>query len=80
MLKKRNAVGLPVNVIILAVIALVVLIVVIAIFTSKTGESVGTLNKCESRGGECQASGEDCKGPKIPNICPTEGDVCCITI
>ncbi len=37
MLDKRNAQGLPVNIIIIAAIALVVLIVLVAIFTGRIG-------------------------------------------
>ncbi len=59
MLKKRDAQGLSINVIIIAVIALVVLIVLVAIFTDRLGifsRGVSELETCKGLGGECKVA------------------------
>jgi len=79
MLKKRNAQGLSINIMILAVIGLVVLFVVLFIFTKESNRSVNTLNSCEGRGGICKQS---CTGNEneIPYVkCPGNDD-CCISL
>ena len=47
-----------------AVIALVVMIILIVMFTGKTGALETGLLDCESKGGICDYSSEDCKDPK----------------
>lgn len=50
----KKAQGLPINVIIIAVIGLVILIVIIAIITNKTALFVkSTGGSCQDRGGTC---------------------------
>ncbi len=51
MLKKRNAQGLPITAIIIAVIGLIAVVVLIAVFTSKIawfGQGVENAQTCES--------------------------------
>ena len=80
MIEKRGQ-GLPINVIILAIIALVVLAVLIFIFTRNVNTFSGDTQRCSFRGGECKEKacdsntqqlieGTDCKAPK-PNCCLT---------
>ncbi|MBW2977137.1 hypothetical protein KY347_06870 [Candidatus Woesearchaeota archaeon] len=81
--KKKNAIELSINTIILAALALIVLVVLIAVFTGKSGDTVKILEDCGSRGGSCV--GEDrCNAVKIPNICQDtpEGtpQICCVEI
>ena len=81
MLKKRDAAELSINVIILAVIGLMVLVVIIAIFTKQSGRASSVFGECATQGGECQSENDDCNGPEIPDICPTnEKPVCCIPV
>lgn len=79
MIKKRDAQGLSIQVIILIAIGLIVLVILIAIFSNETGKTVGTLGSCLSRGGTCQSECGD--GREVPEIeCKEPLEVCCITI
>ena len=55
----KKAQGLPLNVIILAILGLIVLVVLAVIFTKQTG-NFSRASSCESRGGECIAQTGDC--------------------
>ena len=48
MLKKRNADGMSINVIVLAVISLIILVVLIAILTGRIGNFIGTVKESQS--------------------------------
>jgi len=83
MLKKRNAQGLSINVIIILVIGLVVLAVSIYIFTTQSGKAATSLDSCYTRGGDCKTNEVKCTGSEIRiyNVeCPNENPICCINI
>jgi hypothetical protein len=70
--------GMPLNVIIIAVICLLVLIVLIFIFTGKTGQFSKGVDTCASRGGVCQTSAETCNGPTLKvGTSSNAGEVSC---
>jgi hypothetical protein len=87
MLKKRNAQGLPIRVIVLAIIGLIVLVVLIIMFSKESGKSVSVLGSCETRGGNCDKStcddgereivGAQCKDSDGKII---TGKTCCVSI
>ncbi len=61
---RKKAQGLPLNVIVMAVLALVVLIVLVLIFRGQ----IGVFNKgtsCDARGGKCMNS-------ETNKVCPSE--------
>jgi hypothetical protein len=78
MLKKRDAQGLSIQIIILVAIGLIVLIVLIAIFSRETGRTVGALESCESKGGSCAESCDN--GKVLPYIDCGESKVCCVKV
>ena len=81
MLKKRKAMELSINTIILAVIGLIILVVIIAIFVKKSGDAAKVFGECATQGGKCQNPDLlKCNGPEIPNLCPNEDDVCCVPV
>jgi flagellar basal body-associated protein FliL len=53
MLKNRKSQGLPIQVIIIAVIGLFVLAVSLYIFSTQSGKAASSLESCYTRGGEC---------------------------
>ena len=62
----KKSQGMPINVIIMAVIGLVILIVLIAIFTGRAGifsRNVG--GSCADQGGICSTNGE-CNNQQFP--------------
>lgn len=91
---QTKAQGMPVNVIIIAVVALIVLVVLIAIFTGRLGIFTKTLDACP---GGCMSL-SDCKSPDVimrqykdcsSTISETSGggirisageDVCCVKL
>lgn len=79
MIKKRDAQGLSINIMILAVIGLVVLVVVLFIFTKESNRTVNTLESCEGRGGTCRDAPCPTGHKKIPFIeCEDGLKICCI--
>ena len=72
MLEKRDAQGLSITMIIVAVLGLIVLVVMIVIFTKESGKNVDILESCGARGGECKGLNSCIGGTKIPNICSDE--------
>jgi len=81
----KKAQGLPLNLIIIAVIVLIVLAVIIAIFVGKIRVLPTGVQSCEGRGGSCQEKScaslglapilnHDCKQREDPK------DYCCIDI
>ena len=85
MLKKKNAMELSINMIILVIIGLIVLVVIMAIFGKQSGNTVKTLESCPSRGGSCVSESLCSDGAKIPNICPqgtvgTTNIICCVKV
>lgn len=73
---KKRAEGLPINMIILAILALAVLVVFIVIFTKTSGNFSSTINSCESKGGECVQENQ-CQYQKTGFTC-LDKQVCCI--
>ena len=80
MLKKRNAMELSINTIILAVIGLIILVVIIAIITKESGRAANVFGKCEGRAGKCVDAASCIDGVNIPDICQDENEVCCVKI
>ena len=80
MLKKRDAQGLSMTMIIVSVLGLIVLVVMIVIFTKESSKNVDILESCGARGGECKVPNSCIGGTKIPNICSDEDKICCVTI
>ena len=83
MLKKRDAQGLSIQIIILVVIGLIVLVVLIAIFTKETGRTVSTLESCGVRGGTCKLGGTCDDGREIIGTdceSKTPKKICCVRI
>jgi hypothetical protein len=76
----KKAQGLPLNVIIIAIIALIVLAVIIAIFAGKIQLFGKGVSDCKAKGGECRDFGE-CKPDEAPvsGLCG-EDKICCIPI
>jgi hypothetical protein len=60
--------GMPLNVIIIAVICLLVLIVLIFIFSGKAGQFKKGVDSCESKGGICVNSQDLCSGPQLGTV------------
>ena len=88
MLKKRNAVGLAMNIIIIAILGLIVLGIMVAVFSTESGDAVKTLKTCAAKGGVCKTLDEAanppvrCDGRIIDGVelgCTGEM-VCCIDI
>ena len=59
MLKKRNAQGLSITTIIVAVIGLIILVVLVAVFTGRIGSFGKGLDTAKSCQSACQALGKD---------------------
>ncbi|RME78673.1 hypothetical protein D6774_00345 [Candidatus Woesearchaeota archaeon] len=55
----RKAQGLPLNVIILAVLGIIVLVVLVFIFSDKAS-NVNAASACENNNGDCFDKGETC--------------------
>ena len=80
MLKRRNAQNMSIALIIAAVIGLIVLVVVLAIFGNEAGSTVKTLDKCETRGGECEPNGCASTQKELFSANCDGGAKCCIKI
>ncbi len=80
MLKKRNAVGLAMNIIIIAILGLIVLGIMVAVFSTESGDAVKTLKTCAAKGGVCKPP-SDCGGRTIGGVegC-TDSEICCLEI
>lgn len=74
----KKAQGLPLNVIIIAIILLIVMAVVIYIFVGGATDFDKGLKNCESKGGVCKAQCSEGEAG-IPSIC-AEGELCCIPV
>ena len=75
---KKRAQGLPITVIIIAVLGLAVLVVLIVMFTSGSNIFSKTVLTCEAKGGQCIAE-KECQYEKTSFTCPTkEKPICCI--
>lgn len=84
MINKKSQ-GMPINVVIAAVIALAVLVVIIMIFTGQIGKTSENLGSCLTKNGKCadklpnkQCGGDypislivsgDCKSTEPKNLC-----------
>ena len=79
MIKKRNAQGLPLNTIIIAIIVLIVLVVLIFIFTGQIGKFGRGIDSCSGR---CADKTLDCDPGELPIAmnCNTDQDIdyCCM--
>jgi hypothetical protein len=80
MARLNKAQGMPLNVIIIAVIALLVLIVLVFIFTGKSTLFKKGVESCEGKGGICKDTESECIGigpviGRIPDIsCDRDND------
>jgi len=77
----RRSQGMPVNVIIIAVLALIVLVVLTVIFTGRVRIFSSTLESCQAKQGQCE-NGQLCSGNKaliINTDCKTP-QVCCVQV
>lgn len=63
--KFSKAQGMPLNVIIIAVICLLVLIVLIFIFTGKSGQFTKGVESCASKAATCVNDVNSCSGPVL---------------
>jgi len=77
----KKAQGLPLNVIIIAILVLIVLVVIIAIFAGKIGIFSREVAECKAKGGRCESKTTGCETNEVPvaGLCG-EDEVCCIPI
>jgi len=77
----KKAQGLPLNVIIIAVIVLIVLAVIIAIFAGRISIFSKSVGDCEAKGGVCKNSVSECTEDQAPvsGLCG-ENKICCVSI
>jgi len=75
-MKNTKAQGLPLNVIIIAVIALLVLVVIVWIFSGKTSQFTKGIATCESKGGKCFDTYDNCIATG-PYVGEAPGDITC---
>ena len=81
MLIKRDAQGLPIRLIVLAVIALIIIIVVVFIFSNESSKIVSKLESCGSKGGDCTSEQLCSNGKILYDIdCWDSSKVCCVSI
>ncbi|MFC1728424.1 hypothetical protein ACFLZ7_03100 [Nanoarchaeota archaeon] len=77
---RRQAQGLPMNLVIIAAILLIVLVVILFIFTGSTKKFTTGLVDCEAKGGKCKTT-TACTGPTVGGTACEEKDmVCCIEL
>jgi hypothetical protein len=81
-MKQKKGQGLPVNVIIIAVVGLVVLFVLIAIFVKFSGSAQDNLGDCKNKGGVCRDSCVPDKEVKVflPGGCKETNNICCVKV
>jgi len=72
----KNAQGLEMNVLIVAILLILVAGVLIYFFTTKV-QVVGQQSQCITRGGDCIAVDKQCQYVKSGFTCD-QGEVCCI--
>ena len=81
--KGERAQGMPLNIIIIAVILLIVLVVILSIFSGNISKFSKDLQSCGTRNGVCNENCGDGQ-VKIEGVsCPKKGDkeqVCCIKV
>ncbi|MBW3003969.1 hypothetical protein KY328_00445 [Candidatus Woesearchaeota archaeon] len=75
----RRAQGLPLNVIIIAVLVLIVAVVVSLIFVKYIRQSGQELVSCSLRGGECKSTC-DAGSAEIKNTDCGENTKCCVKV
>lgn len=86
MIKRGKAQGMPVNVIIIAVLALIVLFVLAALFTGRTRLFAENLESCASKQGQCRATICETGETTVPNTKCSQEDIgagrktCCIKV
>ena len=74
----RKAQSLSINTIIIVAIALVVLVVIIVIFSRGSGIFTKDALGCESKGGSCVTSNNDCSGQISSFTCQKIKPICCM--
>ena len=82
MINKKSQ-GMPLNVIIIAVLGLIVLVVLAAMFVNKSKDFSSGLGSCSAKQGTCQGAVCDSSQTEIPNSCPEKnhpGKYCCAKI
>jgi len=60
----KNGQGMPINVIVIAVLALIVLVVIGFIFSDSAGKFVKNANSCVSKNGHCMSPALKCASNK----------------
>jgi len=79
----KKAQGLPINVIIIAVIALILLVIVVGITTGKLKGFGKGVADCKVQGGTCKASCDSERDREIPKtscVDDASGPACCIAL
>ena len=80
----RKSQGMPINVVIIAVLALIVLVVLAAIFTGRVRIFSQSLESCAAKQGQCtEKPGDNCKSNEatIANTdCDKEKKKCCVQV
>ena len=78
---RKKAQGLPMNVIILAVLGIIVLIMLVFIFQRYVGGStttIGEISGCDNQGGNCKLECNKISELKLSGMGCTEKKVCCL--
>jgi len=86
MVRKKNAQGLSMNMLVMAALALIILVVLITIFTKYIGSSTNAIQSCFTKGGKCKLVTEGCdlEESRFNNAeCPkknTAEQICCVKV
>ena len=81
--KGERAQGMPLNIIIIAVILLIVLVVILSIFSGNISKFSKDLQSCGSRGGRCETKEKECPSGEIKiegAKCAKNTEICCIRV
>ena len=84
-MNNKKSQGMPINVLIIAVISLVVLVVVLAIFSINFGKASQNIGSCVTKNGKCADSKGECETGYhikifVSGDCPNSDpkNLCCI--
>ncbi|HLD89043.1 MAG TPA: hypothetical protein VI894_02450 [Candidatus Nanoarchaeia archaeon] len=81
-MKSKKAIDITLQLIVVAAILLVVAVIVIMVFSTQFGKSVGTIQSCEFKAGQCKPSCDAgyVEYPKDQAKCKDANQVCCIKV
>ena len=88
MIEEKKGEGLPIRIIIVAIIGIICMVILIFVFQDKLGEVLPIFSAqadCNSRGYNCIQKDDPCSGTKVIGMgCPEEGGdgnakYCCVT-